>query len=94
MDSETEATHTGKLYLKYKDFDPLEGSICLWHAVGRRLSEVPNSTVVNITYFIKEGPVPIVSGLKTRKRTLDMLLTASSGLQPFWLPLLLWWHEP
>ncbi|CAK9036454.1 unnamed protein product [Durusdinium trenchii] len=22
------ATHTGKLYLKYKDFDPLEGSIC------------------------------------------------------------------
>ncbi|CAJ1380076.1 unnamed protein product [Effrenium voratum] len=23
-----EATHTGKLYLKYKDFDPLEGSIC------------------------------------------------------------------
>eukprot|EP00913_Durusdinium_trenchii_P011658 g10949.t1 len=23
-----DATHTGKLYLKYKDFDPLEGSIC------------------------------------------------------------------
>ena len=24
----SEATHTGKLYLKYKDFDPLDGSIC------------------------------------------------------------------